>query len=112
MISKISFAPRFVFSIPMGLRLSAQGCEERATLGKGKQEFHNPEWVASGSRVGKATTLSGLRRFMTVTPGRLSLNRANLGLNDGILSGFKKVPHTMATFLPSVCLSASSACSC
>ena len=36
------------FSIPTGLKLSAQGCEERATLGK-KERNHNPARVESTS---------------------------------------------------------------
>jgi len=39
-------------SIPKGLRPPAQGCEERATLGKCSSEIHNPNGVASGSQNG------------------------------------------------------------
>src|SRR5260370_42423793 len=52
-------------SIPKGLCPPAQGCEERATLGKSAKEPDNPERVAALSccgSIGKcgATTLSGL----------------------------------------------------
>src|SRR2546426_1414663 len=36
-------------SIPKGLHLSAQGCEERATLGTRNNDPINPERVAAGS---------------------------------------------------------------
>src|SRR5438445_3306233 len=57
--------------IPQGLRPSAQGCEERATLGKGSTEAPTLKGLRqadASSDVGKdgATTLSGLN------PGRHS----------------------------------------
>src|SRR6266850_1983650 len=38
------------FSIPKGLRPPAQGCEERATLGKWNSEIPNPNGVVPPSR--------------------------------------------------------------
>src|SRR6266850_7615682 len=53
--------------IPKGLRLSAQSCEERATLGHRSQIFSNPERVAAcGSRF-DATPL-GLTNPLTPIP--------------------------------------------
>jgi len=39
-----------VSSIPKGLRPPAQGCEERATLGKSEGEIVNPNGVAAQGR--------------------------------------------------------------
>jgi hypothetical protein len=59
--------PRCIASIPKGLHLSAQGCEERATLGQ---------------RLPKATTPTGLRPFGTTGRARTNgtcLNPVGVG---------------------------------
>ena len=50
--------------IPKGFQPKAQGCEERATLGGGREPRSNPERVAASRRSewNTATTLSGLPR--------------------------------------------------
>ena len=47
-------------SAPTGLRQSAQGCEERATLGNREANSLNPEWVASSPAITPAANPLGL----------------------------------------------------
>jgi hypothetical protein len=50
-------------AIPKGLRLKAQGCEERATLGHRRQRDLNPDGVAE-SAIGLITILPFIRSFV------------------------------------------------
>jgi len=82
----------YAFPIPKGLRPPAQGCEERATLGKGRTEAPTLKglWQAhDGSCVGKhgVTTLSGFDRTRPSTQG--SSQARNPGLKDTIPLGLK-----------------------
>jgi hypothetical protein len=54
-------AARKLLGIPTGFNRSAQGCEERATLGNRVEIFINPNGVASSARL--AATLSGLENI-------------------------------------------------
>src|SRR5882672_9006553 len=56
------------FSIPKGLRPPAQGCEERATLGKWNSEIPNPNGVVPPSRAHR----SGSKRRNPFGVGNLS----------------------------------------
>ncbi len=53
-------------SIPKGLRLKAQGCEPRATLGKGSEELPTPTglWISERRfpRVARSFAFAWLRR--------------------------------------------------
>ena len=61
------------FPIPKGLCPSAQGCEERATLGNRRRKFTTPTglWRTSGAtaEMGMAATPLGLLPFADVHPG-------------------------------------------
>src|SRR5262249_24062722 len=70
--------------IPTGFYHSAQGCEERATLGCRIKDFLNPETVGSilpRKRRPVDPTLSGLKEQSVATTQRSSF-LANPGLND------------------------------
>ena len=64
---------QFAFSAPTGLRPKAQGCEERATLGKRIEKLANPEGVAAALpetvNVILAATPLGLNDITLTHPG-------------------------------------------
>src|SRR6266545_1793483 len=71
-------------AIPKGLRPSAQGCEERATLGQDSENENNPNGVVAISRakggMGLAATPLGLAMFAGRRPKVVPLSRDNIWL--------------------------------
>src|SRR6185436_11199521 len=104
--------PRAPARIPKGFRHSAQGCEERATLGNRFQMGSNPERVAPWSGRGPTddVTLSGFGPLLHDTQGRIAApfpRRFNPGLNDRIPSGFNTAAARCAplrSMCPRMCI--------
>ena len=88
-LSKSRFALRKRFSrppTPTALRHSAQGCEERATLGQPDYFFLPQRGCVNRRREGGCNPV-GVVSVLGVLPS-VATRRRNAGLNDGIPLGF------------------------
>ena len=89
-------APRYAAPIPKGLRLKAQGCEERATLGWCGNEHRQPQRGCAPIRNGPLTRTTAhdgrnpvgvVNSLPTFSQGSSFL--ATLGFEGGIPLGFE-----------------------
>src|SRR5437870_1678565 len=77
-------------SIPKGLCLSAQSCEERATLGRSRPSSINPEGVAAlpSLRINSGCNPVGVDRRGTFSQGSSFLATLGFGAESLWVSGF------------------------